>query len=58
MSRSDYAWKAYPAYFDRKDGPARFFHLLKQPAKEIGFPQSAAASGSNILQTPISPARW
>jgi hypothetical protein len=54
----DAAWKIYPAYYDRKDGPARFFHLLKEPATEASFDQSAAASDSNILRMPISPARW
>ena len=58
MKRAKNYWKIYPAYYDRKDGPARFFHLLKQPAKEVSFDQSAAASDSNILQMPINPAQW
>jgi hypothetical protein len=58
MSRVEDFWKIYPAYYDRKDGPARFFQLLKKPAQEASFLLSAAASDSNLLQTPISPSQW
>jgi hypothetical protein len=58
MSRVEDFWKIYPAYYDRKDGPARFFQLLKKPAQEASFLLSAAASDSNLLQMPISPSQW
>jgi hypothetical protein len=57
MRREKDLWKWFPAYFDREDGPARFFPLLKKPAKEVRIPLSAATSDSNLLQMPISPSQ-